>query len=758
MDKLSLSEIVNKKFIKFSIILFIVFITISVAAFYVFHFFIYEREVEDVENDINHYFTDLNNKINYLEESYHLTAEKQLKSVYNIYKSNPNPSLNEIHNELEKRFFDRDVVGPDLDAVHYYIINENGIITKTSYKNDIGLDLSKYQDFWQRLENLSEGEIILDSIDDEVRTGKLKLFSYIKLPDNKIFEIGLSFNKIEAYMVNSLDEMVINTNKEIVLLSPDFVPFFNSNYQVTEQDKSLLKASIEKDEVIKRSTSFFQNSYYKGWQLGDSDYARRYVKIIVNHQTLKFLLYALVVFFFLNLLFIYFFRRDLKSLMKDISNPVISLSKTMNSFNSEQLVKEKDLNLPETNIKEVEKINESYVDMIQEIRASYEQLAAYNEELMAMNDELEYSYSEIEEQNNRFNQLIKLITFNNNQTRDNNKFLSNLLTTAVEIIPEADYGSVYTYQDNRVNYIDAIGFNIKKLQALDIKADEFHRSDKPVDVVRNFKEVNRENNDNVSYLDETLNDIKETLYCDLMAESEKKAGISVDIAAGNSKTFDDNSLKIFKAFQNIATSFFELKEYNKLQGQLTKELVGSIIRLLEMHDQYTKGHSENVAKTAADIAEQMGLSQDKITDTYWAGMVHDLGKLIIPLKILNKEGTLSDSEYDLIKNHPYWGYKALNDSKVLKPIAKYVLYHHERWDGKGYPEGLKGNKIPLISQILSVADAWDAMTSKRSYRAPLSEEEAFKELLKNKGKQFSPQVIEVFIDMKENQDISNYVG
>lgn len=105
MDKLSLSEIVNKKFIKFSIILFIFFITISAAAFYVFHFFIYEREVEDVENDINHYFTDLNNIINYLEESYHLTAEKQLKSIYNIYQSNPNPNLNEIHNELKKDFF-----------------------------------------------------------------------------------------------------------------------------------------------------------------------------------------------------------------------------------------------------------------------------------------------------------------------------------------------------------------------------------------------------------------------------------------------------------------------------------------------------------------------------------------------------------------------------------------------------------------------------------------------------------------------------
>ena len=170
-----------------------------------------------------------------------------------------------------------------------------------------------------------------------------------------------------------------------------------------------------------------------------------------------------------------------------------------------------------------------------------------------------------------------------------------------------------------------------------------------------------------------------------------------------------------------------------------------------MHDQYTKGHSENVAETAADIAENMGLSKDEITDTYWAGMVHDLGKLIIPLKILNKDGSLSENEYDLVKNHPYWGYKALNDSESLKPIGKYVLYHHERWDGKGYPEGLKEDETPIISQILSVADAWDAMTSNRSYRAPLSKEVAFEELKKNKGTQFSPEVVEVFMKMKEEE-------
>ena len=753
MEKNSLSEIVNKRFIKFSIVLFIVFITISIGAFYIFHFFIYEREVKDVENDINHYFADLNNKIHYLEESYQLTSEKQLEKVYSISQNDNSLDLNSIHNDMKEAFFQRETVGPDLDKVHYYIINQDGVITKTSYKNDMGLDLSRFPDFWNRLTGLSQGQMLLDSIDDEVRTGQLRLYSYIKLPDNRIFEIGLSFKKIEEYIVNSLNDMVTNTNTDIVVLSPDFTPFFGNDTEVTDRDIELLEESIQSNQVVKRSTSFFQNTYYRGWQMGDSDYTRRYVKIAVNHQSLKFLLYALVIFFFLNLLFIYFFRKDLKKLMQDISKPVIKLSRTMSEFDSDQLAEEKELNLPESNIKEIKRINESYLDMVQEVRASYEQLAAYNEELMAMNDELESSYLELEEQNNRFNQLIHLITFNNHQTKDNKKFLSNLLSTAVEIIPEANYGSVYTYGNNKVNYIDSVGFDLNKLKDLNISADDFHSSTKPVEVVKNFKNINKniDNVENNEYLLATLEDIKETLYCDLSVKGEKKAGISVDIAASSEKEFDDNSIKIFKAFQNIATSFFELKEYNKLQGQFTKELIGAIIRLLEMHDQYTRGHSENVAETAANIAEHMGLSKDEITDTYWAGMVHDLGKLIIPLKILNKEGTLSENEYDLVKNHPYWGYKALNDSESLKPIGKYVLYHHEHWDGKGYPEGLKEDEIPIISQILSVADAWDAMTSNRSYRAPLSKEVAFEELQKNKGSQFSPKVVEVFMKMKEEE-------
>jgi len=172
-----------------------------------------------------------------------------------------------------------------------------------------------------------------------------------------------------------------------------------------------------------------------------------------------------------------------------------------------------------------------------------------------------------------------------------------------------------------------------------------------------------------------------------------------------------------------------------------------------MYDYYTRGHSENVARLALLTAEEMGLSDQDILDTYWAGMVHDIGKLLIPVQILNKTEKLNDVEYDLIKKHPVWSSRAFADSQTLEHISEYVLYHHERWDGKGYPEGLKEDEIPLISHIIAVADAWDAMTSDRSYRDALSRKEACQEIRKNRGKQFAPQVVDSFVSLLENNKL-----
>ena len=182
------------------------------------------------------------------------------------------------------------------------------------------------------------------------------------------------------------------------------------------------------------------------------------------------------------------------------------------------------------------------------------------------------------------------------------------------------------------------------------------------------------------------------------------------------------------------------KQYQKLQLSFLKDIVLSLTRLLEIHDEYTKDHSQKVAIISKKIATEMGLSEAKILQVYYAGLVHDIGKIIIPKEIINKPGKLSYDEYDIVKKHPSYAYDVLSNSKELYSIANIVLQHHERWDGHGYPNGIKIDNIPMESRIIAVADSYDAMTSDRSYRRAFTKEEAIEEIKRNAGKQFDPDI------------------
>uniref|UniRef100_A0A7C5Y8K9 HD-GYP domain-containing protein n=1 Tax=Fervidobacterium nodosum TaxID=2424 RepID=A0A7C5Y8K9_9BACT len=180
-------------------------------------------------------------------------------------------------------------------------------------------------------------------------------------------------------------------------------------------------------------------------------------------------------------------------------------------------------------------------------------------------------------------------------------------------------------------------------------------------------------------------------------------------------------------------------------------MILTMIRILEYHDPYTKGHSKNVANLASMLAEKLGLNDEMIKKTYWAALVHDIGKIVVPSSILNKEGKLTIEEFEVIKKHPVYGHDFLSTSSDLRELAKYVLYHHERWDGNGYPSGLAGEEIPVISRIISVVDAWDAMTSDRPYRKGLSFEKAKSELLEHSGMQFDPNIVKRFIEIVDQE-------
>ena len=174
-------------------------------------------------------------------------------------------------------------------------------------------------------------------------------------------------------------------------------------------------------------------------------------------------------------------------------------------------------------------------------------------------------------------------------------------------------------------------------------------------------------------------------------------------------------------------------------------IVKGVIATLELKDPYTRGHSERVAAYAMKMAEATEkFKPTELNYFYYACLLHDIGKVSIPDSILTKPGMLTDEEFDIIKTHPVVGAEAIRDVEGIADNIDVISHHHERWDGKGYPDGLAGEDIPFLARVTAVADAFDAMTSSRSYRPALQFEVAYQRIIDGQGSQFDPQLIELF--------------
>lgn len=191
----------------------------------------------------------------------------------------------------------------------------------------------------------------------------------------------------------------------------------------------------------------------------------------------------------------------------------------------------------------------------------------------------------------------------------------------------------------------------------------------------------------------------------------------------------------------------ELNVKNKELEELSKEIFEAIAKAIDVNDPYTAGHSRRVAIYAKMIASHMDFSADEIEEIYYAGLIHDVGKLGIDNKIINKPGRLVDEEFAEIKRHPDFGYEILKGISVKGKFADGAKCHHERIDGKGYPEGLSGDKISQLAKIIAVADAYDAMTSKRSYRDVLPQTAVREQIEKGSGTQFDADVAHIMLDI-----------
>lgn len=272
------------------------------------------------------------------------------------------------------------------------------------------------------------------------------------------------------------------------------------------------------------------------------------------------------------------------------------------------------------------------------------------------------------------------------------------------------------------------------LMILDFIMDPIH-GDKVVEEIRKF--------------DKDLYILLLTGHKDLAPPLETIHQLDIQGYCEKSDKFDQLLLLIESGLKSVS----QMRTISKMNEDLEKAYVDSIEILrqtVEAKDPYTKGHSERVSAYAVLLGQKLDLSDENIEKLKIGGLFHDIGKIGIPDSILLKESKLTDEEYSKIKEHPVIGFNILKNAEMFKNILDIIKYHHERFDGNGYPERLSGNDIPYLARITSVVDSFDAMTSKRSYRDSLPMDVVKSEILKNLGSQFDPEIGIAFLDILDN--------
>ena len=244
-----------------------------------------------------------------------------------------------------------------------------------------------------------------------------------------------------------------------------------------------------------------------------------------------------------------------------------------------------------------------------------------------------------------------------------------------------------------------------------------------------------------------------TGHKDLAPPLETIKRLSIQGYCEKSNKFDqlllliESGIRSVEQMKTIKKINEELKEKNNELEKAYLESIETLRYTVEAKDSYTRGHSDRVSEYSVLIGKHLGLPEEDLKILRIGGLFHDIGKIGVPDALLLKEGKLTDDEYSEIKNHPSIGKQILSNATIFKDMIPIVYYHHEKYDGTGYPERLKGREIPYFARITAVADTFDAMTSNRSYRKALPLDVVRAEIERCSGSQFDPDIAKVFLDI-----------
>jgi len=391
----------------------------------------------------------------------------------------------------------------------------------------------------------------------------------------------------------------------------------------------------------------------------------------------------------------------------------------------------------------------------EELQASYEELEAKNQELRASNEEHEAMNQELEnlnkmleektEQAERFQRAFQdVLDLTNKLTYEalqEKAFLLEILTVFKRYLSNRHFAGVFLRSSQPGMMLTCIAINGQTMiQRINVSYD-FGSTQSHGELLKIVGEVcGAKDLTGIEFVPIRSQDVTHGV---LLYRAEGLSPIE--------KQYIDK-------FALFLATLLSLRSYVREQGLFQRRLLSVVVKAIEYYDYYTRGHSENVARYATLFAEKLGLDRNSIRRLFWAGMVHDVGKIFVPQHILNKNGLLSPEEYELVKIHPLKSFELLNEAG-LEDIARIARHHHERYDGRGYPDGLPGENIPFESRILTVVDAFDAMTTDRPYKKSMTLKEAIVEIERCSGTQFDPYLAKKFVELlKESPETFVKVG
>jgi putative nucleotidyltransferase with HDIG domain len=532
--------------------------------------------------------------------------------------------------------------------------------------------------------------------------------------DNLIEELNAFkiYDSGNAFLLNQSFQYIISPNHE-----PGEY-FFDSETGGEFKAIGFNDTAVERSDILESSN--YLMSYHQlenGWIM-----AVKVLKSEIFKPMRDFLFYIglLTVFFIVVAVFI------ARKTAGFLSQPLEKIARSIGHFELN-----KKTELIKTGIDELDIISTNFKTMADSVNHSYEIIRGKNDELEEAYREVENSYQEIENLAESLEGILNLTSSISIMALDDESdYLKQILKMTMTILKNAKRGIILKYTNQEWHSV--------------------YHSDFSEEGVRSVMEVLK--GEDIKELRERKEGLKRTLnylYSPLKYADKLLGAILIGTTQEKEQPFSSDDRIVLDAFSNLAAAFLGIQQHLTSKAKFRESILFSMIKLVELHDPYTKGHSESVSRLSVEIAKQMNLSTRQLSTVKWSGLVHDIGKILIPKEILNKPGKLNLEEYELIKNHPEYGAKVLFEADEISEVANIVKYHHERWDGTGYPDGLKAKEIPLESRVICVADTYDAMVSDRPYRKGLAPDIAVEEILKYSGKQFDPDVVQAFLQIKD---------